>query len=337
MVHAPYRSSVPLRLLLVLLLGPLVALHTIDRSVPVEAAAGVYHGVYQPGAPHDMTRLADFERDAGKSAAIVMWYQDWVGNGTLDPTLLRGVAAHGSVPMITWEPWDATRGVNQPAFSLAAISTGTHDAYVQRWAQGLAVYGGPVLLRWGHEMNGDWYPWGAGINGNTPAQYIAAWRRLYGIFQAAGATNVQWVWSPNVVWADQAAFEPFFPGDAAVHWLGLDGYNWGTTRGGSTSGTGTGSWQSFTQVFAASYGRITALSPKPLMIAETASAEDGGNKAAWITDALAQRIPTTFPRIRAVIWFNEQKERDWRIQSSVRTRRAYAQAVASPVYRGTWP
>ena len=90
-------------------------------------------------------------------------------------------------------------------------------------------------------------------------------------------------------------------------------------------------------MFGPSYQRITALSAKPLMIAETGSGETGGNKAAWITDALAVQIPTNFPRVRALVWFNENFEGvDWRIESSSTARTAFATAVASPLYRGTW-
>jgi len=273
-----------------------------------------------------MTPLDQFERDAGKKAAIVMWYHDWVVAPALDTTMLRTVTARGSVPMITWEPWDYTKGTNQPQFRLQTIIDGTHDAYIQSWATGLKGYGGPVLLRFGHEMNGTWYPWGTGVNSNTPAQYVQAWQHVRGIFAAIGATNVRWVWSPNII-VGAVDFTSFFPGDGAVDWVGLDGYNWG----------GRGTWKSFAELFGPSYQRLTTLSQKPVMVAEMASAEEGGNKGTWISDAYSTQIPTRFPRIQAVIWFNEHKERDWRIQSSPRARRAFADAVASPVYLSRWP
>ena len=68
------------------------------------------------------------------------------------------------------------------------------------------------------------------------------------------------------------------------------------------------------------------------MVAETASTEQAGNKASWITDAFATQIPSNFPRIKAVIWFNENKEADWRIESSPAARAAFARAVAASVY-----
>ena len=78
----------------------------------------------------------------------------------------------------------------------ATSSTASSTATSARWARALAAFGGPVRLRFAQEMNGDWYPWGAGTNGNTPAEFVRAWRHVHDIFTAAGATNVQWVWSP---------------------------------------------------------------------------------------------------------------------------------------------
>ena len=322
--HHRHARRVTLVALATLLAATLVGMD--EQPNDAAAASSIYLGVYQQGAPWSMAPLDEFERAAGKRAAIVMWYQDWVVARSLDTTMLRNVAARGAVPMITWDPWDYTKGTNQPDFRLQTIIDGTHDAYIQSWAAGLKDYSGPVLLRFAHEMNGNWYPWGAGVNGNTAAQYVQAWQRVRGIFTAAGATNVRWLWSPNIL-LGATDFTPFYPGDAAVDWVGLDGYNWG----------GRGSWTSFAALFGPSYQHLTALSQKPVMVAEVASAEDGGSKAAWITDAYSTQIPTKFPRIQAVIWFNENKERDWRIQSSPRARRAFADAAAAPLYRTSWP
>ncbi len=57
-----------------------------------------------------------------------------------------------------------------------------------------------------------------------------------------------------------------------------------------------------------SYQEITGIAPnKPLMIGETASLEAGDagvKKAAWIQDAFVSQLPTNFPKIKAIVWFN---------------------------------
>lgn len=308
------------------------------QPTPGQSAPSIYLGVWQPGAPQDMHAVDEFEQAAGKHVAIVAWYDSWQGTPQgPDLALLAAVAAHGSVPMISWASDDFRDGTNQPDYNLAAILSGRYDGYINLWAQQLAAYGKPVLLRWDWEMNGSWYPWGVGVNGNTPAQFIAAWRHLHDLFAQTGATNVQWVWSPNVVLGNDFPLESLFPGDAYVDWLALDGFNhaaWG--------------WRSFSTLFWPAYQRVTQMSSRPVMIAETSSSEADGSspkgvsKAQWITSALTKEIPAAFPRVRALIWFNDDKVGveengyDWRITSSSEAAQAFARAIALPVYRSTW-
>jgi beta-mannanase len=132
------------------------------------------------------------------------------------------------------------------------------------------------------------------------------------------------VWSPNVSYPGSTALGGLFPGDGYVDWTALDGYN-----RGSTAASG---WQSFEQVFGPSIAQVRALSGRPLMLAEIGSAEQGGDKAAWIADYFTRLADR--PAIRGFVWFNHDKEADWRIQSSRPSRLAYARGVAAARYRG---
>lgn len=206
-----------------------------------------------------------------------------------------------------------------------------HDAYIARWAKDAAAWGKPFYLRFAHEMNGKWQPWSPGVNGNTSAEFVAAWRRVHDIFEGEGATNVRWVWSPYVACADCTAFGRVYPGDRYVDWVALDGYNRGTSQGWSR-------WQTMAQMFGRSYDAVTRLAPrKPFMIAEVGSAEAGGDKAAWISTALDKTIPDRMPKIRAIVWFSSNKETDWRVDSSGASLRAYRQVAANPSYSGRLP
>jgi len=69
------------------------------------------------------------------------------------------VVGRGATPLLTWEPWNSAAGVNQPTYRLSAIANGTHDALVRRWATQIKAWGKPLMLRFAHEMNGNWYPW----------------------------------------------------------------------------------------------------------------------------------------------------------------------------------
>ena len=161
----------------------------------------LYLGVNVPGWLQDLSAVTAFEQQAHKSVSIVMWYQGWgLHDGTqyFESRWMNNVRNHGSIPMVTWEPWLYTQGTNQPTYSLHNIISGRFDAYITKWAQTSKAWGHPYLLRFAEEMNGNWFPWSEQTNGNTAGQYVQAWRHVHDIFTRVGATNVSWVWSPNV-------------------------------------------------------------------------------------------------------------------------------------------
>ena len=264
--------------------------------------------------------MNDYVSAAGRSPAIVMWYTNW-GGPLYYSVQMPWADQVGATPMITWDPATLAGGI-----PLQQIADGTYDAYLDASAALARKYGQPLLIRFAHEMNLAGSLYGPGQEGNTPAAFVAAWRHVVNRFATDGATNVRWVWSPNVDCGGTCPFDAFYPGDAYVDYTGLDGYNFSAVHHVA--------WQSFSQIFAASYDDITRLSPKPLIIAETASAEAGGAKDAWISSAFDTEIPTRFPRIVAVVWFDRVKETDWRIDSSAASRSAWQRVVAEPRYQG---
>lgn len=323
-------------LLIALWLGlapPVEGEATIARGQPpVSDGLPVALGMFIPGAPGDPTRLDEFAAALGRIPAIVPWYQAWAGSldgpgAELDPAWLRSVSERGATPMITWEPWLPSGGLDQPAYRLAAIARGDHDAYVDRWAAGLAAFGGLVYFRFAHEMNATWYPWAVGVNGTTAADYVAAWRHLHQRFALAEADNVRWVWSPDALAADAPSLAPLYPGDDVVDWVAVDGYNWGTSQSWST-------WRDFSAVFGPSYQALRALTDKPVMIAEMASSAQGGDKAAWINDAFWWALPVAFPEIRAVVWFNEPTTADWMLDRPSPAWDAFVAAANAPYLQG---
>ena len=205
------------------------------------------------------------------------------------------------------------------------IINGNFDAYITKWAKASKSWGHPYFLRFAAEMNGNWYPWSEQVNGNSVGQYVKAWQHVHDIFTAQKVTNVTWVWSPNVEYTGSTSLAELYPGAAYVDWVGIDGYNWSTVSGHQ--------WQSFSSVFSQTYNDLLAMSlGKPLMVAETASAEISGNKAAWITDAYTTQLATNFPQIKAVMWFDENKETNWTIESSATAQSAFASAIGSSRY-----
>lgn len=277
-------------------------------------------GVSTPGGPLATSELDAVAALVNENPSIVMSYKDFSQAAPIAD--LNAVDARGATSLITWEPWLwSGNGANQPAYALDRITAGDFDTYIQQWGTALASWGKPVMLRFAHEMNGNWYPWAESANGNQAGDYVAAWRHVHDVVAATGATNVQWVWAPNVPYWGSTPLSGLYPGAAYVDTVGLDGYNWGTAASWSA-------WTSPSALFGDGLTALRSLAPgKPIMISETASAEAGGSKANWNT-ALVSYLAAQ-PDITAFVWFHHNKEVDWRINSSTSSASALAAALAA--------
>jgi len=296
-------------------------------SLPASAAAapiklGVYYSAQgQVGAPEDPKALDSYAAMVGRKPDIVMDYSN-ITDPLLTKTEITNLQARGETPLVTWQLYKS--GWGGPTIPLQDIAAGKYDSYLRQAATAArSMPFSEIMIRFAHEMNGDWYGWSG-----DPSAYVEAWRRVVTVFREENATNVRWIWSPNVDYGSYP-FKAYFPGDSWVDYVALDGYNWGTT------GQGANKWQGFSEVFTSSYNQLTQMSAKPVMIAETSSSETGGSKAAWIRESFLKTIPSAFPRIAAVIWFSRDQEDDWRIDSSTASLEAYRDVVASTLYGGT--
>ena len=284
---------------------------------PTISSAPLRFGVATPGGPMASTELDEVATVAGEVPSVVMSYKDFLQAPPISE--LDAVRSRGATPLVTWEPWAWGGGVDQPAYSLSRITAGDFDGYISQWGQSLAAWGKPVMLRFAHEMNGNWYPWAEGVNGNQSGEYVAAWRHVHDVVAATGASNVQWVWSPNVPYWGSTDLAGLYPGAGYVDVVALDGYNWGTSQTWS-------SWVSPVDLFAPGISQLRALAPgKPVLIAETASSEMGGSKASWNTDLVSYLAAQ--PDVMGFVWFHMQKETDWRINSSDSSASAFKSAL----------
>jgi hypothetical protein len=294
-------------------------------SAPDLAAAGPFRGQRHFGVATasngwDTDELRQVTSIAGRPPSIVLHYLGFPEELQLQQ--LRQVGDQHAMSLLTWEPFDWRQDpVDQPAYRLRAITDGRFDDHLTRTARTIQSFDGPVLLRFAHEMNGDWYPWSERVNGNRPGDYVAAWRHVHDLFARLGVDNVWWVWSPNIEYPGAQPLTELYPGARYVDVIALDGYNWGATPGGA-------GWQSPAQVFGPTLATVRRLAPgTPLMIGETASSEHGGSKAAWNTELF--RWLDTQRDVEALVWFHLDKEADWRIDSSPSSADAFAAGLAS--------
>ncbi len=278
----------------------------------------------------DKNELVSLKEQTNKDFAVVGYYQAWGGkNNQFNANVAKGIATEGGIPLITWEPWEPVAGydrseskVDQKAYRLQRITDGEYDAYITQYANDIKEYDKPVMIRFAHEMNGNWYPWGSTFN--TPEEYVAAWRHVHEVFAAQGVTNVTWVWTPNQIYSERRVpyandIMAFYPGDAYVDWVGFSAFNWENQYKNNSLRTPEALFDETLNEL-----RITK---KPIMIAETASADvdkAGLVKAAWIKKLAAYL--KVHSEVKGVVWFNVE---DNGINWSVTTSEAATQAFGS--------
>jgi Glycosyl hydrolase family 26 len=234
------------------------AVHAEPLPVHLPTTPGSYLGVYVKGVPKSYARITEFTNSTGTRPDVVMYYSGWfvpfpVGFATT-------AANNGAVPLVQMDPG----GV-----SVANIAAGQYDGYLSAYAEAVHAYRHPVIMSFGHEMNGSWYSWGYRSK-TSPATFVAAWRHIVTLFRALGARNVTWLWTVNIVNNTQNGRipppAPWWPGGSYVNWVGIDGYYLKP------------SWQ-FAPLFGPTIAQVRALTSDPILIAETGATAAAGQPA----------------------------------------------------------
>jgi hypothetical protein len=315
-------------------------------DAPPRSAQPLYWGVYvenketRERAPWDMTALTAFDQLVDKRPSLVGFSSPFA-NCKRTPcryydfptTPMQDIRDYGAIPFFSWgaEAVGVGNPLEQPRFQLADVAAGHHDSYIRKFANDARLWGYPFFLRFNWEMNGDWFVWSEQRNDNQPGDFIKAWRHVHDLFEEVGVTNATWVWCPNVdPYQNLQEISLLYPGDRYVDWTCLDGYNWGVNN----PVVERRPWSSFGEIFDEAYRKVTEqIAPnKPMVVGEFATSDYGGDKAAWIRDALI-RIPTHYPRIRGLVWFNiEDRETHWPIENSPAAVEAFRSTLKSPIY-----
>jgi hypothetical protein len=268
--------------------------------------------------------------------ALYNWFEDFGSTGSyneFDPTPFDQADDRNMTPMVSLHSHTAP---------LQSIAAGDHDAYLHRWANAARDWtisrDKDILLRFAHEMNGEFHPWSVGVNGNTAEDYVAAWKRVHGILRQESAMQVKLVWSPiEHTPHDSATFEEVYPGGEYVDWVAVDTYNWGSVK----SHDFDSDWRSMRHMIGPSdtraglegeYDELVAFG-KPIMIAETGTHDAPGDKAAWIAQTYGEDIPQEFPEVKAVVYFDINADgANWQLDLPPATREAYVRHVANNGY-----
>jgi mannan endo-1,4-beta-mannosidase len=284
--------------------GCLTPLTSQQPLTPVPTPASPLVGVYEPGAPGSWSQIAEFAAATGVKPGIVVYFSSW--KEPFSTSFAQTAWDHDAYVLVQLEP----KGV-----TLASIAAGGSDAYLRSYADAVVAFGHPVILSFGHEMNGTWYPWGYGHA--SPAMFVAAWRHVVGVFRAAGAANVTWLWAVNSIEGEGASssLSQWWPGAAWVSWTGVDGYYYQAT-------------DTFDSVFGSAISDIRTFSSAPLLIAETAVGTTP-NRESQIDGLFAG---VSAERLAGVVWFDAAQHaglyhQDWRLEDDPDALAAFTAAV----------
>ena len=309
-----------------------------DTPIPTPVAtlnpAGhVGLGAYLEGTPYDrFAAVQRFESLLRHKMQYALWFQAWGNDDRTFPDYWIELALqNGLIPVITWEPWkrdfdDPT--ALQPKYSLESIAAGEHDEYIRSWALGAKAVDVPIILRFAHEQSTEpdtrpWYPWQG-----DPEGYKAAYRHIVTLFREEEVTNVQFLWS--AMWLDLWASE-YYPGDDVIDLVGTTVLNHGT---GATEDWAR--WRTFNEMFGEQYQAALQWN-KPIIITELATAEQGGDKVAWLRDCFTS-LQVKYPLVEGVLLFETESDREWprinwSVASSQESLTAFRKAIDDPYFR----
>lgn len=276
---------------LILTLGEAVggAARASELAGPLVPSEGALFGAYVnfQGSTTDGGRQAEvqsLEADLGRRLDIDQHYLDFTETvGSLE----QWDVANERIPLISWHGYNADK-----------ILAGEEDAVIRTQAQAVKALGVPVFLRYGWEMDGKRNAWWV----RSPSKFKASWRYLYDLFVQEGATNAQWVWSPEA-WAFRVGrAAQYYPGKAYVDWIAADGYSW----------AGKGQyWHPFKWIFGPFYS-WGVKKDKPLMVAEFGARRGSANQRKDWIDQARRTLMDDFPAIKAVVYFDSNARYDWR-------------------------
>ena len=250
-----------------------------------------YLGVYEGSgnSTGEYAQVQQFAQTVGRQPNIILQYDSW--GEPFSASFAVTALQHGATLLIDMDPTST---------SCAAIAAGEQDAYLQSYAQSVKAFGQPVIISFGHEMNGNWYPWG--WTHTQPAVFVQAWRHVVDVFRQVGADNVTWLWTVNSVDPTEGPIADYWPGSSYVTWAAFDAYYYFW-------------YDNFSSVFGPSIAAIRQLTDKPILIAETAIGQVAGQAA---------NIPGLFAGVHSngllgFVWYDQAQNygiyhQDWRLE-----------------------
>lgn len=325
----------------------------------VAPITGMYQGAFADfGGEEDVVtekRIIQYQEMVGKKIAWAYFSNNWDEGIKFPEDSVTLIDSLGIIPFIRMMPrTDFDEGKIDPVYTLQGIINGTFDAELQSWAQDAKRVGIPIMVEFGTEVNGDWFPWSGILNGGSktngygnpnypdgPERFRDAYRHIIDLFREQDVKNITWcfhVFPPQEAGDRPALLDNwnkirnYYPGDNYIDWIGISAYGADEPRV---------EWKSFTEIMDAVYPELAAISStKPLAVFEFGVIEDPseGDKSEWIKVALESLESGRYPRIKGISYWDEKwideklNTIDLRLNSSSNAVAAFKEIISSPFF-----
>ncbi len=192
----------------------------------------LYHGVTPGSQIRDTGEqvkeedVISYQRQAGKNVAWVYFSNEWLESEHFPKETVKWISylgERGAVPYIRLmlrSSYEQSKAERERCYTLQRIIDGQLDDPLRKWAQAAVNYGKPLIVEYGTECNGAWFPWNGQHNGGAnkkgfgdpgledgPERFVHAYRHIIKLMRdEVGAKNITWVFhvnsskKPNEVW-----------------------------------------------------------------------------------------------------------------------------------------
>ena len=138
-----------------------------DAKFAAPPLGKLYHGIYPGGKSGDEDDLRprdleEYQKAVGQQAAWVYFSNNWFRTREFPLKTATWIRAAKAVPYIRLMlRSNSEQDQPEKLFSVQAILAGEFDRDLKRWAAQAKAFGSPLLVEWGTECNGEWFPWNA--------------------------------------------------------------------------------------------------------------------------------------------------------------------------------
>lgn len=207
------------------------------------------------------------------------------------------VELRGRNLLITVEPWlwGSAWDLSREEYA-AAIASGETDDEIVALCKTVARLPGPVMLRWGHEMDSktERYAWSL----LEPHEYIAGYRHFVSLCRQY-VPSAQFVWSPLGL----ADLGSYYPGDDVVDVVGFTVFAlqpYERDRHG---------WDRNINEIVEERVRLLTPYEKPILIAELGCWGEETYREVCLRQFLA--LDSEFPQLMGAVYFNDEEPWPW--------------------------